>query len=339
MGNAIRFKHTNVPRQNREIARFKVVRGPDHGAVYILVGSPASIGRGDENDIVISDLKASRRHARVEWNPQYGCKVVDDQSSNGILHNNIKVKESKLVFGDSISLGETILEYVPSDVGSQVLQAPARSIEQIQAEQEKLKQLKAERFGVGSLKTLFGSQSSKAIGEKKGNKNLLLIVALGAALFLMLGEDPDDQQKKSNPIKKSADATANNTVNLSSYLPVPPDTARTIETLYKEGMREYFDGNYSRAKAQFETILEISPSHPLANLYLQNCDTAIKDAVKLGLDQGKKAFDAGKLREARAFYAQVLRYLYRNKDNPAYKEAKEQLDRVNKAIREGATDK
>jgi tetratricopeptide (TPR) repeat protein len=236
-------------------------------------------------------------------------------------------------------LGETILEYVPSDVGSQILQAPARSLEQIQAEQEKLKQLKAERFGVTSLKTLFGSQPSRVAGEKKGNKNLLLIMALGAALFLVLGGDPEDQKKKSSSAKKPTDDAANKTANLSSYLPVPPDTARTIETLYKEGMREYFDGNYSRAKAQFETILEISPSHPLANLYLQNCDTAIKDAVKLGLDQGKKAFEAGKLRESRAFYAQVLRYLYRNRDNPAYKEAREQLDRVNKSIREGSTDK
>ena len=341
MGNAVRFKNTDIPRQNGELARFKVVRGPDYGAVYILLASPATIGRGEDNDLVISDLKASRHHAKIEWSAQLGCKVIDHASANGILHNNQKVKEARLKFSDTISLGETLLEYVPSDVGTQILRAPARKAEEIQAEQEKLEKLKEERFGLVSLKTLLGGfkkGSTPQAGTQGNKKNLLLFIALGAAAFLLLGEDPDPSKKlPAKPAANSA-ANSNNASSLSAYLPISPDTARTIETLYKEGMREYFGGNYSRAKTQFETILEISPTHPLANLYLQNCDVAIKSSVKKGLEQGKKAYEAGKLREARAAYSQVLRYLYRDRDNPSYKEAKEQLELVNKTIREGVSD-
>ena len=341
MGNAVRFKNTDIPRQSSELARFKVVRGPDYGAVYILLGSPATVGRGEENDLVISDLKASRSHARIEWTPQLGCKVIDNSSANGILHNNQKVKEARLKFGDTISLGETLIEYVPSDVGTQLLRAPARKAEEIEAEQKKLEQLKAERFGLVSLKTLFGGSNKTTAAQTAapgGKKNILLLVALGAAAFLLFGDDPDSSKKPSPKPSGSAGSDANHTASLSAYLPISPDTARTIETLYKEGMREYFDGNYSRAKTQFETILEISPTHPLANLYLQNCDLAIKNSVKRSLEQGKKAFEAGKLREARAAYSQVMRYLYRDKDNPSYKEAKEQLELVNKTMREGVSD-
>src|SRR4051794_5511213 len=109
MGNAVRFKQTNVPRQQGEQARLKVVQGPDYGAIYVLVAGRATIGRGEDNDVLISDLKASRLHAEFTLT-QVGWLVRDKGSANGIMFNGKATREAKLKTGDTITLGETTLE-------------------------------------------------------------------------------------------------------------------------------------------------------------------------------------------------------------------------------------
>ena len=54
MPNAIRFKQTQVSRQNGELARLKVVQGPDYGAVYVICGARATIGRGYVSEVSVS---------------------------------------------------------------------------------------------------------------------------------------------------------------------------------------------------------------------------------------------------------------------------------------------
>ena len=48
MPNAVRFKQLSLERQKGELARFKVVQGPDYGAIYVITGTKALIGRGEE---------------------------------------------------------------------------------------------------------------------------------------------------------------------------------------------------------------------------------------------------------------------------------------------------
>ena len=44
MGAALKFKTTALARQSGELARIKVMRGPDFGSVYVLTGGRATIG-------------------------------------------------------------------------------------------------------------------------------------------------------------------------------------------------------------------------------------------------------------------------------------------------------
>src|SRR5690606_30141964 len=48
------------------VATLRVVTGPDAGAEYQLRPGQATIGRGPNNDIVLSDQLVSKRHARIE---------------------------------------------------------------------------------------------------------------------------------------------------------------------------------------------------------------------------------------------------------------------------------
>jgi pSer/pThr/pTyr-binding forkhead associated (FHA) protein len=56
---------TPPPRQNGEKARLRVLKGPDQGTVFALTADRASIGRGEEGDVVLTDLRASRLHAEI----------------------------------------------------------------------------------------------------------------------------------------------------------------------------------------------------------------------------------------------------------------------------------
>ena len=114
---------------------------------------------------------------------------------------------------------------------------------------------------------------------------------------------------------------------MAAYLPGAGPN-KTAESIFKDGLREYLAGNYNRARTQFETVLQISPTHSMANLYLEKCTTSVRDEVKAQLGFAKKAVDAGKLRDARARYDRVMRLLYKDQSNSSYIEAKEQFQKV-----------
>lgn len=316
MGAAVRFKQLSVPRQPGEQGRLKVLQGPDYGTVFVLTGAKMTLGRGEENDIMVSDLKASRRHAEISLGAQ-GWHVRDLGSANGLLHNGKATRDAKLRTGDTLTFGETTLEFMTAEAGTLMLVAPPRSGAELQAEQAALDAQKKKVRAMGA-----GMGSSVAGGK---NKTILYVAVAGAAAFLLLSGDPEPKNK----VAKKRGAT---TEDLSKYLPgagaVDPGTERTAEQFFKAGFREYLAGNYLRAKTQFETVLQMAPGHTLATLYLENSETSIKEEVKFHIDQGKISMEAGKLKEAKAHYEAVLRILFRDQSNPSVVEARDQLEKV-----------
>ena len=177
MGTALRFKYTNVPRQPNEQARLKIVQGPDYGAVYVVTGVRATVGRGEDSDIVISDLKASRKHAEFELGA--GSWMIKDlKSANGILCNGKKVTSVSLKTGDTIALGETILEFVSSEVGTMMLVAPPKSVSQVHSEQyaletQKEKIRKSVSFFGAAVATPAVAMPAQSLGSPEKRKKIL----------------------------------------------------------------------------------------------------------------------------------------------------------------------
>jgi transcriptional regulator of acetoin/glycerol metabolism len=102
--------HAHGPRTP---SRFKLVvlDGPDRGADFVLRGPVARVGRGSENDAVLSDARVSRRHLeiRTEGGEAY---VVDRGSRNRTLLNGRPVAEEMLRPGDRIVCGDTELIFL-----------------------------------------------------------------------------------------------------------------------------------------------------------------------------------------------------------------------------------
>ena len=328
MNAALKFKQTHVARQTGELARIKVVQGPDYGHVYVITGPRASIGRGDENDLVIADLKASRKHAEFILGESRRWSVVDLGSANGIEVNAKNTRDSELNSGDTVTVGETILEFMTPEAGTLVLVKPAKTPDQVKKERASLD---AQKNRIRS----FNGGGTEA--KKKAPLPVIIGGALIAGYLLLSGND-----KPKQAVVQKAPTSAER--DLNSYLPQlaasPGSTTaleKTADQFFKAGFREYREHNYLRAKIQFESALQVNPSHSLANLYLDNCNKQIEDEVQFHQDTGRKSYEAGKVKEAKSHFEAILRLLYRDPMNAAYVDAKEELEKITKEEALGGT--
>ena len=86
------------------------------GARYVLGADPVRVGRDPDNEIVLDDDTASRRHARFEKRADSACVVMDVGSRNGTLVNDREIGGVvTLVRGDRIQIGSTIFKYLSGD--------------------------------------------------------------------------------------------------------------------------------------------------------------------------------------------------------------------------------
>jgi hypothetical protein len=77
-----------------------------------LLGGELTIGRDEENGIVIDDESVSRRHALVRLNHR-GAEIADLGSSNGTVVNDESVggRARRLRDGDTVRLGAIAFQY------------------------------------------------------------------------------------------------------------------------------------------------------------------------------------------------------------------------------------
>lgn len=81
----------------------EVIRPP---AVWIGSQPPVTrIGRRPENEIVVSDLSASKRHAELRRTPAGRWSIIDLGSHDGTFVNGTRVSQRELNEGDIIAIG------------------------------------------------------------------------------------------------------------------------------------------------------------------------------------------------------------------------------------------
>ena len=90
-------------------AELVVLEGDEPRAIR-LTGPVVTIGRLDDCDVVIHDAAASRRHAQVRVDDG-SFTLTDLGSTNGTLVNGRQVQTARLVDGDRIRIGSTVIEF------------------------------------------------------------------------------------------------------------------------------------------------------------------------------------------------------------------------------------
>ncbi len=87
----------------------EVIEGPDKGKIFILQGSVITIGRREDNQVVLNDTNVSRYHARIICRRYW--RIADLKSTNGVAVNGRQVKSFRLKSDDEIQIGSTLLKF------------------------------------------------------------------------------------------------------------------------------------------------------------------------------------------------------------------------------------
>lgn len=319
----LRLKGPSVARQAREVARLKVIQGPDVNVIFVLTHREVSMGRGDENDLVLTDLKASRTHAVLKQT-ESGWTIEDAGSSNGLLVNQKPTRASALSSGDVVVLGGTTLQFFGENSATQVLSAPPKALTQVKKEVEALGKQKAWVKELGqlgtpqavkdALKSLQNGVKGAAPSGKQVNPVILIAAVATFALFILF---PDGDLDGTTAAKKKASrGPASESEKISSDLPSYRSPSAAAENFFHQGFREYREKNYARARVQFRNTLMVDPNHPLARFYLQNTEKRLSDLIEQEFTQGRKQAAIGKLRKAQSHFESVVRLLAQDPAHP-----------------------
>jgi diguanylate cyclase (GGDEF)-like protein len=92
-----------------------IISGDDMGRRYELGVAEVSIGRADNCTICVTTDAVSRKHCTIQ-HILGKYFIVDNRSTNGTFVNEQKVERAKLLDGDQIRVGKTVLKYTESHV-------------------------------------------------------------------------------------------------------------------------------------------------------------------------------------------------------------------------------
>jgi len=79
---------------------------------YEFEATPVTIGRRDDNDVVIDNMAVSGHHALIEREDPNYYVLADLESLNGTFLNEQKVSRTRIFDGDSIIVGKHVLSFI-----------------------------------------------------------------------------------------------------------------------------------------------------------------------------------------------------------------------------------
>ncbi len=218
-----------------DIAKLKVVEGGNLEE-FAIKKSPSTIGRTDNNDVIISNNTISRNHCKIEKTAN-GFIVSDLGSGNGIKVNGKKVPSKELKTGDILGIGNLKLQFIDL------------SVEQYNED--------SEDDVVAPVK-----------GRKKGNKNdkgnskkTLLIVAV---LIILLGLGGAVIFKKQQDKKKME------AIMLKKQEQDKKD--KQIAHFFKKGVEAYKDKEWNSAIDNFDNALKLKKDYKDAQNYKESSE-------------------------------------------------------------------
>lgn len=329
---ALRFKTQTLDRQPSERGRLRIVAGPDAGGLFVLTSERATIGRGEENEVAIPDLKLSRKHALITFSAQ-GVMIQDLGSSNGVVVNGKPMKQALLRSGDQIAMGMSVVEFLGTDSTSQTLTAPPVKLDT----KTQLKLVSAtvpKPEATASLRGTATTSTSAAPAVLEKNKKFMMLV--GVLLVLAFLMPQAELQVKKRKARYEPPAEVNPVMDqLRRYLPQnqrDSDVVKRAEMYFKEGYREYVEGNYLRAKINFDTALQIHPDHRLAQRYTKIIESDMDDEAKDHKRAAKLDEAANRKGSALNHYDAIRRLYHMTPKHPNYVDADKAYEALKKEV-------
>jgi transcriptional regulator with GAF, ATPase, and Fis domain len=124
MGESAQFSDSASAPPTMASLRLRTEKGEER---VLLTSEPLVIGRSPDCDLVLSDSRLSRKHARVEYRTlRYW--IVDMGSQNGTYRNGVRIRGAPLKPGDVLTLGSTtvIFEAAAEDPDAHAVTLPIK---------------------------------------------------------------------------------------------------------------------------------------------------------------------------------------------------------------------
>ncbi|HSZ80947.1 MAG TPA: sigma 54-interacting transcriptional regulator [Polyangia bacterium] len=120
--------------------RLLIVKGPDRGEAIAIGELAVTVGSGSGNDVVLTDPTISRRHLVIEPRED-GVILRDVGSTNGSFVQGARFNELTLGFGTEVTVGQTVLKYVPLEEALELAPSDEESYGSLAGRDPKLRKL------------------------------------------------------------------------------------------------------------------------------------------------------------------------------------------------------
>lgn len=302
MSNAVKvLKHFEVPKEEGQYSRLICLTGKNKGEAYFLTGNRAVLGRSDKADIRVLDIKSSREHAEIA---KVGKDYIltDLGSQNGVVVNDLKVRQHVLSENDKIIIGQTVYKFNVITVKPQ----------------EKQKSL------VDRLDEEYEEGEEQEPKSNKLTPILIGVIVLAGFLLLDSGEEESAAMKRKKSQYKLQEISDPFTATIQQRQNEDKKAKMKLNLYFQKGLREYREGNYYRAISEFNNALSWSPGDPLAEFYLRKTKESLDKTVASEFNAAVRDEEALKFQSAVVHFCSIIRLL-RNFTS------KEDLDQVDKA--------
>ena len=307
MGAVKILKHFETPKDEGIHYRLVCLTGEKKGEAYFLTGKRAVMGRSEKADIRIHDIKSSREHAEIT---RVGKEIVltDLGSQNGVVVNDLKVKQHTLKNGDKVIIGKTVYKF--NEVNVKGKTDPTLQNTKLKSEQD-------------------DEESVEETEEPKSKMTLILGVVVVLALFIIFDSGDEKKTKSSNSDRYNVqEITDPFTASLRNKQNENKESKQKLNIYFQKGLREFREGNYFRAISEFNHALSWSPNDPLAEFYLRKTKEALDKEIEAYFIKGKRNEGALKYQKAVVQYCAIIRLLTNYPEDERYKKAQEGVERM-----------
>lgn len=321
MGNGVKIlKHFESPKEPGVYYKLTCLTGKAKGNAYYLLGKRIVMGRSESTDIQILDLKSSREHAEIK---RIGSEFIvsDLGSQNGVVVNDLKIKQHALNDGDKIIIGSTVYKF---------------GLTNVVAKKNEVGKKQGDASGKSNLDDDYSEydwQPEEAVKKKKMIYILSGIIVL--AFLLLVTDDPGTSSKKKQKNRGQYKVNELNDPFAKAMKKKIKENKKNKEKLnlyFQRGLREFREGNYFRAISEFESARQWSPKDALAKFYLRKTREALNTQIKKTFNQATRHEGSLKYLHASTSYCAVLRLLHNYPNDSRYKTALEGKHKIEKIM-------
>ncbi len=308
-------KSVKAPKEPGTYYRLLCMTGKNKGFSYFLNSKRVVMGRSEKVDIQVLDGKSSREHAELALvGDQY--VLTDLGSQNGIVINDLKVSQHRLVNNDKIIIGQTVYRYNKLEIENKEVVA-------VDDDEDELEEYEEEETKKSSKK--------KDKPKKKNNIMVIAIVLLGVVFLLPEEEAPRNTKRKGAAIG----AVQNDVLKIKASGNdgiTDPEVRDKFRAFMHRGQREYRERNYFRAIEQFELALILVPGQVDAISYSEKAKEALDQYLKSLKSQAEQDRGALKYRSALNKYCTIISFLQNYPEDERYKAAEKEVEVVEEIL-------